>query len=299
MPVPTPSHQERFVPSEADCHVFYEISGDERGTPLLFSDGLFCEGHVWKYLIPALGDCRCLHWHYPGHGRSGEPSPLAGLAPEQLADDAARVLDDAGIESVVALGHSLGVQVTLELWRRHPDRVRGLVLLCGSPGKLTWTFHESALLGHALPLLDAVTRFLPRQVDRIWRHLPFEASLRLALLTREVNPRLIRNADLAEYLGRLARVDFRVALRMAAAAGRHDATGYLGEIRLPTLVVAGEEDRFTPPKRSRLLADSVPGAQLLLVPGGTHSLPIEMPELVNLTVRRFLERDLVRPGSTS
>jgi pimeloyl-ACP methyl ester carboxylesterase len=276
------------------------MTGPDRGPALLFSDGLLCEGHIWKYLIPALReDFRCIHWNYPGHGRSGEPSSLDDLSPEQLADDAARVLDDAEAPFVVAVGHSLGVQVALELWRRHPARVRALVLVCGSPGKLIETFHESTLLGYALPVLDAATRFLPRQVNAVWRRLPFEASLRLALLTREVNPRLIRNADLAEYLGRLARVEFRVVLRMLAGAGRHDATGYLGEIRVPTLVVAGEDDRFTPAARSRLLAGSIPGAKLMLVRGGTHSLPIEMPDLVNLAVRRFLEQDLPESPTTS
>ena len=286
--------------SRSACRISYRVTGPDLGPALLFSDGLLCEGHVWKYMIPALReDYRCIHWNYPGHGRSGEPSALDDLSPEQLADDAAAVLAAAEAPAVVAVGHSLGVQVALELWRRHPERVRALVLVCGSPGKLIETFRESALLGYALPLLDAATRFLPRQVNAVWRRLPFEASLRFALLTREVNPRLIHNADLAEYLGRLARVDFRVALRMLASAGRHDATGYLGEVRVPTLVVAGEDDRFTPPERSRLLADSIPGARLLLVRGGTHSLPIEMPDLVNLTVRRFLERDSSGPPTTS
>ncbi len=300
MTFPPPPEPERFVLSRTGCRLFHESIGTGTGPALLFSDGLLCEGHIWKYLIPALReDFRCIHWNYPGHGRSGEPSPFDDLSPERLADDAATVLDHTGAPDVVAVGHSLGVQVSLELWRRHPERVRALVLVCGSPGRLIETFHQSSMLGYALPLLDAATRFLPRQVNEIWRRLPFGASLRLALLTREVNPRLIRNADLADYLGRLSRVDFRVALRMAAAAGRHDATGYLGEIRAPTLVVAGEEDRFTPPERSRQLAESIPGAELLLVRGGTHSLPIEMPDLFSLAVRRFLEQDPAESRTTS
>jgi pimeloyl-ACP methyl ester carboxylesterase len=283
----------RSVRAQDGTDLFYERSGD--GPPVLLCDGLLCEGHIWKYLAPAVGAEReCVHWHYPGHGRSGEP-PLHGeFAPSRLADDAAAVLGHAGLPRAVVFGHSLGVQVALELWRRHRQMVEALVLICGSPGRIVESFHESAILGYAVPLLDVSSRFLPDATASIWRRLPSEWLLWLALRSSEVNRRLIRAADLGQYLGRLTRVDFRVALRLLESAGRHDATPYLGEIDVPTLVVAGRDDRFTPPARSTLMASTIPGAELMMVPGGTHSLPIEQPDLVNLRVLRFLRELLAR-----
>ncbi|MFO8073681.1 MAG: alpha/beta hydrolase [Polyangia bacterium] len=263
------------------------------GPPLLLSDGLLCEGHVWKYLVPELfSDWECLHWHYPGHGESAEPPPWSELSPERLADDAAAVAESAGAESLVAVGHSLGVQVSLELWHRHPELVRALILVCGAPGRIVESFHQSALLEHLIPLLGVAARFLPEQTSTLWRKIPFGALMRPALLTGEVNPRLVRTRDLADYFARLGRVDFRVALSLLESFGRHDATPYLERIDVPTLVVAGAEDSFTPPARSSEMAREIPGAELMLVPGGTHSLPIERPELVNLRIERFLNERL-------
>lgn len=263
------------------------------GPPLLLSDGLLCEGHVWKYLVPELSsDWECLHWHYPGHGESKEPSPWSDLSPESLADDAAAVAESVGAESLVVVGHSLGVQVSLELWRRHPELVRALVLVCGAPGRIIESFHQSALLQYVVPLLGVAARFLPEQTSLLWRKIPFGALMRPALLTGEVNPRLVRTRDLADYFARLGRVDFRVALRLLESFGRHDAAPYLKRIDVPTLVVAGAADTFTPPARSREMAREIPGAELMLVPGGTHSLPIERPELVNLRFERFLSERL-------
>ncbi len=281
------SLQERSVRGTDGTRIFYERGGV--GTPLLFCDGLLCEGHTWKYLIPALQPNHdCLHWNYPGHGSSQDPSYWADLSIERLADDAAIVIDHAEVKGVTVMGHSLGVQVALELWHRHRDLISGLVLLCGSPGRIIESFHESAVLGYLVPLFDVITRFLPNLASRAWRSLPSDWILRTTLRSHEVNNRLIRAPDLAEYVARMNRVDIRIGLHILEGAGHHDATPYLSDVDVPTLVIAGEEDSFTPSRRSSLMASTIPEAQLMMVPGGTHSLPIEQPDLVILRVRRFL-----------
>ena len=278
----------RSVRSKDGTALFYRRTGT--GSPLVLCDGLLCDGHVWKYLVPALrSDHEIVHWNYPGHGKSADPMPWADLSVERLADDAAAVIEDAGLGPCVMIGHSLGVQVALETWRRHPQRVRGLILVCGSPGRIVEEFHESAILEVLVPLLDVLTRFLPRQTGKIWKALPADWLTRLTMRTREVNRRLIKAADIGEYLGRMTRVEFRVGLHILESAGRHDASPYLHSVDVPTLVIAGEEDRFTPPRRSSYMASMIPGAQLMMAKGGTHSLPIELPELVNIKVRRFLD----------
>ena len=148
-------------------------------------------------------------------------------------------------------------------------------------------------------MLDVATRFVPGQMARLWKSLPTGAMLRAATRSSEVNRRLIKTTDLAEYLRRMNNLDFRVALSMLEGAGRHDASDYLEEISVPTLVVAGRNDTFTPPDRSSLMAAMIPNAQVMMVNGGTHSLPIEQPDLVNLRVRRFLRERIGEPDSTN
>lgn len=271
--------------------LFFETHGS--GPALVLCDGVFCDGHVWKYFSPAFqGSHTLVHWHYPGHGRSEVPPPESPVGPQRLADDAVAILAHAGFDSGVFLGHSLGVQVVLEAWKRHPSAVRALVLTCGSPGYLVETFHDSPALSYLLPLFDVASSLVPRVVTSLWRQLPVKVLLHVAMASREVNSRLISASDLLEYFTRLTQVDFGLAVRMIEGAGRHDATDYLADIDIPVLVVAGQEDRFTPAARSTLLAERIPEAELLLVGSATHSLPIEMPELFNLRVRRFFAERL-------
>jgi pimeloyl-ACP methyl ester carboxylesterase len=287
-----------FISPVDGTNLFYETRGS--GPAITLCDGVFCDGHIWRYFTPAFERHHTIiHWHYPGHGRSSLPPSGGAVGPERLADDAAAIVAHVGCERALFIGHSLGVQVALEVWRRHRYSVLGLVLTCGSPGHLVETFHDRKTFSYVLPFLDAATWLIPRAVSSLWRHLPTKALLYASMATREVNGRLIQASDLLEYFTRLTHMDFALGVRMIEAAGRHDASPYLREIDVPVLVFGGQEDRFTPPSRSAQLAGPIEGAELLIVPGATHSLPIEMPELFNLRVRRFGESRIFRIPATT
>jgi len=79
---------------------------------------------------------------------------------------------------------------------------------------------------------------------------------------------------------------------MLAAAGTHSADDLLASIDVPTLVIAGARDGFTPPDRSVAMAEAIPGARLLLIEDGSHTTPIERPEQVNRAIADLLVRSV-------
>jgi pimeloyl-ACP methyl ester carboxylesterase len=271
--------------------LFYESWGvrGER-SPVLLCDGIGCDGYVWRYLRQDLADRFCLHPHYRGHGRTAAPRDPRRVTIEDLADDVACVLDDARVERAVLMGHSMGVQVALETYRRHPSRVAGLVLLCGASSHPLKTFRGSDRLEELLPKVEKWVHRLPGVVNRLTRtllptRLAFEVASRL-----EIRRELVEPSDFMPYLEGLARIDTRLFVTMLASAGQHSADDLLPEIRVPTLVVAGERDGFTPAERSRAMAAAIPGAELLEIPNASHTAPIERPTLVDSTIRDFVAR---------
>jgi pimeloyl-ACP methyl ester carboxylesterase len=275
-------------PDGAEVHV--EVEGSGRSTVVL-CDGLACDGFAWKYLVPALSQRhRVVHWHYRGHGQS--PLPPPGVVPSipQFADDLAAVLDALRVKSAVVVGHSMGVQLALEFHRLHPGRTRALALVSGSPGHPLDTFHDTTLLRRALPSLRRGAERFPRLASVLTR-LGVRSGLAMEIaMSTEVNASLLRRADLQPYFEHIERMDPRFFLRAMQAAAEHGAEDHLGAVDVPTLVVAGDRDRFTPTWLSRRMALEIPSAQLFLVRGGSHTALLERPEEVNRAVLDFLRR---------
>jgi pimeloyl-ACP methyl ester carboxylesterase len=271
--------------------VFYESWGERNAlTPTLLCDGIGCDGYVWRYLREDLGSRFCLHPHYRGHGRTSAPRDPRRVTVEDLADDVACVLDDALVDRAVLIGHSMGVQVSLETYRRHPTRVAGLVLICGAPSHPLRTFRGSAVLDELLPTLQKWIHRVPGVINRLTRvmlptRLAYEVASRL-----EIRRELVEPADFMPYLEGVARIDARLFVAMLSAAAQHSTDDLLPSVDVPCLVIAGARDGFTPPERSRAMAAAIPHAELLEIPNASHTAPIERPRLVDETIRDFLAR---------
>jgi pimeloyl-ACP methyl ester carboxylesterase len=280
------------------ARVHFQVQG--KGEPAVaLCDGLGCDGFAWKYLAPQLAEKRRLvRWHYRGHGLSGVPDDRDRIGFQYTADDLARVLDAAEVKAAIVFGHSMGVQVALEFHRRHPERVAGLVLICGSFGFPLDTFHDGTLLRAVFPYLRFLVELMPETAARVIRFLArTELAIQIAL-RYEANPELIRKDDLLPYFEHLAQMDPVVFFRTLESLAEHTAWDHLPRIDVPTLVIAGERDRFTPMWLSGRMADAIANSELMVVPQGTHTATLEQPELITERVERFIEtRVLDRPRS--
>ncbi len=223
------------------------------GEPILLAQGLGGDVEHWgdAFLGRLARRLEVIAFDHRGMGRSpGGPDPFS-IA--DLADDAAGLLDHLGLPDAHVLGLSMGGMVAQELALRHPGRVRTLVLAS------TFAGGESALATYP-PAVQAFTRPLLR------------GGRPPAALTALV-------ADQARRFG-VARDDaaLRTILTQLAAVGGHDTLARLGEVTAPTLVLHGERDPAVPVANARILADAIPGARLVVLPGAGHVPFWQQPE---------------------
>lgn len=289
---------ERFIRSSDGTEIFVEVSG-AGAVPLVLCDGLGCDGFVWRYFAPYFEPrYRLVHWHYRGHGLSKPPADPASLEVAAVGRDLEAVLDALDIEQAVLVGHSMGCQLVLQFALDHPARTLGVVPMCGSYGRPLDTFHDSPLLSLSFPLVRAAVQHWPRLARGVWqRAVASELAYQVARRF-EVNGRLLRREDLNGYFRHLASMDPGVFVSLAESANHHTVEDRLVDVRVPVLVVAGDRDTFTPIWLSRRMQALIPEAELLIVPGGTHVAPLEIPELVHLRVERFLV-DRIAPSLSS
>jgi pimeloyl-ACP methyl ester carboxylesterase len=274
--------------------IHYQHQG--HGPAVLLCDGIGCEGFAWRHLAPALApDHHVVHPHLRGHGRSPAPPDPERVSIEILADDAIEVLEALGAESAILVGHSMGVQTALEAYRRHPRRVRALVLMCGSYGSPLRSLFGVDVGHHLLPIIRLLLLGGRHPFRLLWRRLlPTDLAYEVALQL-EVNPELIQRRDLMGYLKNLARVEPDLFLRMLTYADRHSARDLLERVEVPALLVGGKRDGFTPIALAREMAGRMPAARLLEVEGGTHATPLERADLVTSAVRSFID-EVDRPA---
>ncbi len=280
----------RYTTTPDGAELWFATLGEGELTCIL-CDGLGCDGFAWKYLAPALAkQHRVLRFHYRGHGKSSMPRDPTRLGVGFAADDLAQVMNEAGVEKGVLFGHSMGVQVTLEMHRRHPERVSGLVPICGSYGNPLDTFHDETFLRRVFPYIHQLVDRFPTAARRLthWA-LSTELAVRIALEV-ELNKELVRRADVLPYFQHLAKMDPTVFVKTLESQAEHTGWDHLPDIDVPTRVIGGDRDTFTPLWLSRRMADAIPGSEMMIVPGGSHTAPLEQPTMVNERLHRFLDQ---------
>ncbi|MGL6094754.1 MAG: alpha/beta fold hydrolase, partial [Fimbriiglobus sp.] len=251
------------------CRLAYRDRGT--GPPVLFIQGVGTSGDAWEPQVAGLGDrFRCLTFDNRGVGRS-VPTGDRVTVP-QMAEDAVRVLDAAGVRSAHVVGHSLGGLIALELALAARDRVRSLTLLCTFSRGRDVTRPTAWMLWAGLR-----TRIGTRRMRR-------NAFLRILLppdaYAAADTDKLA--ADLAPLFGHDLAVQPPVGMTQLRAMARHDVTDRLPELTgLRTLVMSAAQDRIAPPACGQNLAGRIPGSRYVQHPDAAHGLPLQFPARVN------------------
>lgn len=246
------------------------------GLPVVLLHAFPLSSAMWLAQREGLsGTCRVITPDLRGFGgsRLGDDEPSIDL----MADDVARVLDDAGVDKAVIGGLSMGGYVTMAFCRRHPDRVLGVIL--------------AATKATADPEPARANR------ERIARAVLADGS---DVLVKEVLPALIGTTTKqrrAMVFGRVKGLvqsapPKAVAWAQRAMAGRPDSFDTLAALKVPALVLAGEEDELAPPSDAQAMAEAVPEGRLEIIPKAGHLIAVEQPEAFNAAVERFLSSEL-------
>jgi pimeloyl-ACP methyl ester carboxylesterase len=237
-----------------DLHWWSEGSGD----PVLMIMGLGTSSAGWRRLLPYVRE-RHQAIVFDNRGTGKSPAVTGPSTMTALVDDALSVLDAAGQASAHVLGASMGGMIAQHLALEHRDRVRSLGLICttpvGSSGRPPWRL----LAGTALrPFVGA------EQIAKL------SAPMLYARGTREERPQLMAE-DLEARMS--DPTPARTSWAQMAAIRGHDTRRRLAELAgLPVTVIHGDEDVLVPTDRGRALAEQIPGARLVLVPGAGHLL---------------------------
>lgn len=282
-----PRVEHKNIESFDGTRIGYQVCGE--GPAVVLANGLGGTYTVWRHQYALFGQSyRVISWDYRGLFRSGRPPALDSVAVDRQVADLEAVLAAEGVDRALFLGWSMGVQFTFEYYRRHPEQFVGIVALNGVAGVPFETALRTPLVGYALPGLAKLMKVtapalgpLTRVAGKTNALLPLFKVTGLA--ARSLDPDVF-----VDLIGEYSTLDFEAYGETLRHLGQHDAREVLPGVGVPTLVVTGTCDLFTPLETSREMVRVIPDARLVVVKGGTHYTAVEFPDQVNAALRQFV-----------
>ncbi len=222
--------------------------------------------------MPALtAKFRVLRYDTRGHG--GSAAPAGPYTLEQLADDACELLKTLGIERTHWVGLSLGSMIGQTFALKYPAMLQSLVLAGTTsryPAQTAVVFEERIRSVETNGMETVVKSTLERWFTEAYRKTHPQVMDRIA--------RCIRATPIAGYAG------------CCHAIPQINLTERLREIKCPTLVMVGAQDTGTPIAMARTIYQTLPGAELVIIPSAAHLLNIEQQQAFNTALLSFLAR---------
>jgi len=239
-----------------------------RFSPLLFLHGVGGGHHAWEHQVPYFGGLGYAShaWDQPGYGHSAivEPYDL-----EHISASLARLIESLAGAPVVLVGHSMGGMIAQEAYARYPQRVKALALCFTSP----------AFAGGGS---EFTKQFIAARIG------PLDAGRTMAEIAAQLIPTMGSNSKLAiQIMSRVPPDTYRKAVHLLTTFDRRKE---LADIKVPTLVVAGSEDKTAPPAVMERMAQRIPGAEYILLDKCGHLGPMDQPGAFNAALLSFLKK---------
>lgn len=249
-----------------------EVSGE--GAPLVFVHGFTTTAEFWREQIEAFSARhQMIRINLPGHGCSPRPEDR-NYTIDAFVEDVLEVYRALAIDPAVLIGLSMGGTVAQTFALSYPERVKALVLVGATPHGLGSDVNVDNVL-KAIEDLGVVTAS-QKVIER-----SFGSAASRALI------------DFAKK--EVAQTPAFVARQAIASLNASDSRAKLGDIRVPTLVIVGEEDIITQPKESQILAEGIPNSRLYNIPAAGHFPMLEQPNTFNQLLGEFLVRQGMMP----
>lgn len=238
----------------------YEIHGS--GPTILLSHGFSSTLEMWRgQIAPLSRRHQLIVWDMRGHGQTDSPDDSAAYTREATVADMLALLDAAGARQAIVGGLSLGGYMSLAFYHAHPHRVRALLLFDTGPG------------------------FKNDEARAAWNQRAFEMASNFEAVGLSVLAS--RSPEMASSTHRSAAGLARAARGMLAQSDVQ-VIKTLPEIRVPTLIIVGEDDKpFL--ASADYMAAKIPNASKIVIPHAGHASNLDQPELFNEAVVEFLQ----------
>lgn len=284
-----------FYRTDDNEQIFYNknFKAYDRSKPvLIFNYGLVCSNHHWKYQLGYFDDLgyQILIHDYRGHFQS-TTSHLEDITFSQMSKDIYGLAKYLGIEKAFILGHSMGVNVCLQMAKEYPDFVTGMVLISGTFMPVKDVMFDSNVMEFIMPLVLAGKSRFPEAFEKIWASGGVNPLIKTIVHVTGFNKEKVPMEFIEIYLNRVALLGLDVFLQLFDQMTKQNITSSLDRMQIPTLIMGGMNDSVIPNHLQRTLASLMPQSETYFLKEGSHVPQADYPDLVNERIETFLQQN--------
>ncbi len=248
--------------------------GNSVATPIIFIHGFPYDHLMWENVISILQKTYfCISYDIRGLG--GSPCGDGQFTMESFVDDLEEIINELKLDKPVVCGLSMGGYISLRAVERFEEILGGLILCDTKPE----ADNNEGKLKRAAGIKKINELGVQKFVEDFVSGCFTEESVKNLKEYKETLTRSLKSDPVG------------VKGCLLAMQGRTDTTPYLEKIKIPTLVICGEEDKLSPPEVMKSMADKIKSSEFVLIPKAAHMTPIENPEAVSKAILSFLKKN--------
>lgn len=283
--------QDGYFKSYDGTRIFYEIRGE--GRPLLLCYGIGCLMNHWRHQMRYFSkDHAVITFDYRAHHKSELPSDRKNMTVDSLARDISSLVDHLQLQKVSAWGHSFGAQVLLRAYDTRPDQFENLIFVNGFASNPIEGMFGNNGATNLFNFMKSTYAVAPETLSYLWKlAVNNPIAIQASALLGGFNIHLTQLKDIEIYARGVASMELDTYLRLFESMMEYDGRPVYDKISVPTLIISGQDDNVTPITYQKEMNTKIKTSEFELIPRGSHCTQLDLPDLVNLRIEKFLKEN--------
>ena len=211
-----------------------------------------------------------------------------------MASDVSELCGFLGVNKAIMLGHSMGVNVCLQLAKDYPELVSGMILISGTFINVKDVMFDTNLMEFIAPLAAMGLEKYPEIFKKVWSNSGMNPVVRELIHTTGFNRAKVSKEFIEIYLNRVGQLGAEVFFQLFNEMTKQNITASLEKMKMPSLVMGGFKDNVIPNHLQRALASLLPKSETYFLKDGSHVPQADFPDMINERIELFVSQHFSR-----
>jgi len=288
-------HHPNYFHTSSGVRIFYStnfnISSKKQHKPVLvFNYGLVCNNNHWQYqyeYFDKLNYNILLH-DYRCHFNSSGKQSVSSCTFSNITQDIYELVTHLNLKKIILLGHSMGVNLSLEYAKKHPARVMAMILISGTIESPREVMFDSNIIDVTLPYIEWLVSNYPNIFNVVWKTGFLNPLFSRAVHTTGFNPKQVSKDFVEIYLKKISELPYSVFFKLFKEMHNHNFIKNLEDIEKPTLIIGGDNDKIIPNYLQFDLHKKIKNSEFYRIKDGSHVPQVDFPDMINERILEFI-----------